>query len=342
MPMAQPAPQGAQCAAHPDRAARFACSRCGNFMCDECSLGGSETQCPACRAKTGGDFPLSRNDYDFGRVWDYAFEAWKREWVMLSVCAVLLMMVGMVGGVIASIFQNIGMAASGVKQPAPGSQPDLSSLVPLLGWAVFGQIIGTVINVVVQGVVQMGLLRICIDVLHGQKANLEKLFSQLKRLPDYIVSQLIVFAVVGIPSIVLLLVPVGIILLLAGATSYDAFKHLEPERLFTPITAGIGVLSFFTWFVFLVYVSLPLQFVAPEIVYGGASGVEAVKRAWALGNGVRLSIFAVGFVAGLVAFVGLLACCVGILPAMGLAQLLSLTLFLAVRKGSGLPPPVEG
>ncbi|MHB8875333.1 MAG: hypothetical protein ACYC8T_16735, partial [Myxococcaceae bacterium] len=50
---APPAVAGARCALHPERTASGTCPRCGNFACDECSLGGT-TLCPACRAQVAG------------------------------------------------------------------------------------------------------------------------------------------------------------------------------------------------------------------------------------------------------------------------------------------------
>lgn len=336
------APQDAQCAVHLGRPARFACARCGNFMCDECSLGGSEAQCPACRQKLVSDFPFSRTDYDFGRVWDYAFEAFKREWLMLSLAALIFFAVAMVGGLIAGVIQQVGMAIVGVSQPNFGRGDfDGSQLIPFIVVYGVSQLIGTVINVVVQGVFLMGLVRLCLDVLAGQKANLERLFSQLKRLPDYIIQQLVLIFVIGVPValITLALLGVGFFVLVGG--SMESLRHFRPDDLFTGKMTVLFVLTFF-WAIFLGIMALPLMFAPMELVFGGAGGFESIRRAWTLGTGHRGMTFVVALVGGLVLIAGFFACCVGVLPAFALYYLLLITLFLALRKGSELPPPVEG
>lgn len=55
MPPAQLASAGALCAVHPVAAAATVCSRCGNFMCGQCSLNNQESMCLACRTTSGFD-----------------------------------------------------------------------------------------------------------------------------------------------------------------------------------------------------------------------------------------------------------------------------------------------
>src|SRR5437867_4209924 len=45
--------QSPRCARHVDRSAPSTSARCGNFMCDECSLSGQSPTCPACRELAG-------------------------------------------------------------------------------------------------------------------------------------------------------------------------------------------------------------------------------------------------------------------------------------------------
>ncbi len=94
------------------------------------------------------------------------------------------------------------------------------------------------------------------------------------------------------------------------------------------------------WFP-LIYVTLPITFIPMEIVYGNAGAWESIRRSFSLANGFRLSLFGYGFIGVLILMVGMMACCVCILPALALFQLLLGALYLSVRNGSGLPPPVE-
>src|SRR5512141_202570 len=47
--MRPPPPSGAVCALHPGFAAIAACSRCGTFVCAQCTAG-TDLRCPSCRA----------------------------------------------------------------------------------------------------------------------------------------------------------------------------------------------------------------------------------------------------------------------------------------------------
>lgn len=55
MPAASLAPPQSRCAVHPDVAAATICTRCGAFMCGECSRNNQEATCPTCRAHHGFD-----------------------------------------------------------------------------------------------------------------------------------------------------------------------------------------------------------------------------------------------------------------------------------------------
>ncbi len=341
MTVPQSAPRDAQCAVHLGRPARFSCARCGNFMCDECSLGGSEAQCPTCRQKLAHELPFSRTDYDFGRVWDYAFEAFKREWLMLSLAALIFFMVSMVGGFISNIIQEIGMRVAGVSQPDFASGDfSFDRLIPFFAVAFVGQLVGMAINVVVQGIFLMGFMRLGFDVLVGRKANLERLFSQLKRLPDYIVQQVTLMLVFGLPVLVSMLLLFGAGFFLVTGGSMESVKHLRPDDFFSAKVLLVAVVTL-VWIVVLAALALPLMFAPMELVFGGSGGFESIKRAWALGSGHRLMSFLAALAGTLVIIIGFFACCVGVVPAFALYYLLVMTLYLALRKGSDLPPPIE-
>ncbi|MFZ5470220.1 MAG: YIP1 family protein [Myxococcota bacterium] len=51
---ATPPPAGAACPRHPEKAASGTCTRCGTFMCPECSQNGTSAFCPACQPLMGG------------------------------------------------------------------------------------------------------------------------------------------------------------------------------------------------------------------------------------------------------------------------------------------------
>src|SRR4051812_16641790 len=104
----------AQCAVHPQVVALGTCGRCGNFMCDECSLSGSELNCAKCRALIGaGPFPFARDDHAFGKIWEFSYDAFKREWLMMSVAVLIIGGAVFAVSMVVQLFQSIGTAVVG-------------------------------------------------------------------------------------------------------------------------------------------------------------------------------------------------------------------------------------
>jgi len=67
----QPAPAGAMCGAHPQRAAVITCARCGDFACSECA---SRGLCAACAQRVPEVvFVLDRDSWRVGNVFDHAW-----------------------------------------------------------------------------------------------------------------------------------------------------------------------------------------------------------------------------------------------------------------------------
>lgn len=99
----------------------------------------------------------------------------------------------------------------------------------------------------------------------------------------------------------------------------------------------------------LISVTLPLTFAPWELVYGDTDPLEALRRAWRLGDGFRVETFGYSFVAALAMFgltlAGFLALCVGAVVAFPIAialqHLVIGSLYLSLRSGSELPLPPE-
>jgi hypothetical protein len=321
-----------QCPLHPDRGAMRTCARCGNFMCEECSAGGHETQCPRCRALTGGGFRFSRTDHDFSRLWEVIVEAFKREWVMLSVAALIVF-----GAVVALSF--VTQIASSVLSLIVGAQST--------GAVIAVTVISMGINQFVQGVgygaLLMGYTRMIFDVVQGRPADLARLFSQLPKLGTYLVQFVLVQLLITVPIVMyfglslLLAIKLGGYSLpsFAGGTDPDAVLDLFKGVL--PVVGGAYLLGI----VPMLWVGLPTLLIVPEIVYGNAGAWESITRSFRLASGHRVSIFGYALLGFVLLVVGIFACCVGVLPAFAVFQLLITVKYLALRNGADLPPPHE-
>jgi hypothetical protein len=322
-----PAGFGALCAIHPDRTARVTCRRCGNFMCDECSLGGSETLCPRCQQLQGaGAFPFDRNNVTFGELLNHAMRLFGQEWVMLSVAVLVVLMIGFAASFVSNIFQGIGTALAGDSSTAK---------VVVTG---VGALFGTALSVVVQGAVQLGLYRVCFDVLQGRKADVARLFTQISKLGRYIVQMLVVGLAFGLPMVIYF----GLAFLVAAKAGGVPLNPSEwghgdfgPPFFIVLSVATLVAIPVIVWF------GLPISFASMELVYGDCGAVEALRRAFQIVKGFRLWLLGYAFLGGIAVVIGYLLCC---LPGVAVTALLNLVmagLYVAVRNGSGLPAPTE-
>lgn len=304
-------------------------------MCDRCSVSGTQPQCEKCRALQGdAAFPYSRTDFDTSRLWSFAFDAFKREWVMLSV-GVLLLFVGIFAvSFVVQIFTSIGTAVVGAR-----------NTVAVIAVTVTTSLLGQVLQAAVLGVLLMGLIRMAFDVLKGGKADLSRMFTQVPKLGAYLVQWLVVQLMVTLPFFLYM----AIVLVVAVKSGGHALPDLDasPRVLIRELgelwlsVAPVLIVAWLLALVPLAWVGLPTLLVVPELVLANVSGVEAVRRAFRLASGFRLSLVGNAFLMAIAIVVGVFACCFGMLPALALAQLVLSSVYLALRNGSGLPPPNE-
>jgi hypothetical protein len=271
-------------------------------MCDTCSEWGAQAQCPECRERTGvGAFPLNRANWNFGGLWDYTWETFKREWLMLSLGTLCLMVLSFIVQAVAGILPMIGKAAGG----------DVLSIIL--------QIIGTLIQTVVQGVLGLGYMKMVFDVLQGQRADVGRLFTQLHKAGPYLVTTLLLGLMFLLPIAAVSGVAAGVVYALGG---------FEDKAVLISV---IGV-TFMLALVPLLYFGLPVCLLQPAMAFEESfTATDIIRHCYTLARGERLSILGVMFVGILLVFAGFLACCVGMIPAMALLQVLIGGLYLALR-----------
>ncbi|WP_224368027.1 hypothetical protein [Hyalangium versicolor] len=295
---------GARCAVHPEQLATRTCTRCGNFMCSTCAEGGAQTLCPSCQQRLGMEqrFPFNRDNWSFSELWDYCFDIFKREWLMLGVGVLVFFGVAFAANLVTSIL------------PAIGGMANNSALSVVL------TIVSTIMQQAVSGVMTLGLMRMLIDVLQGSKPDIGRIFSQIHKVGPYLITMLLVVLLVGVPIAALAGIVAGVGMVL----------HWDWESMW-PVGVGVGVLAIIP----LIYFTVPLYLLQAEIAFNdGASPTQMIRNCYAYARGEKLSILGVGIVGGLVVIAGTLACCVGALPAMGLSYLLMGGLYLSLRNGA--------
>ncbi len=300
-----PGPTGAQCAIHPDQAAQTACTRCGNFMCATCSEMGTFDACPSCRQLTGDipGFSHTRDNYSLDGILSFAWERFKKDWVMLSLAALVFMIVAGGASFVTQILQAIGTAID-----------------PLVGAGL--SVVGSVIQSILQGVITGGFVVVLHDAMKGKSVDIGRMFGQFSNIGTYAVVTLLVFALVF-----------GLMIVVGIAAGIGFAVGGQDGALVGGIIGGVLIIVPAIW------LTLPLMFIHMEVALGGETrAVQALSNAFRLADGHRLYLFLFYFVAGLLSLGGVIACCVGLFPAYALAMMLQLGLYLALRNGSGLPP----
>lgn len=308
---------GALCAVHADRQASETCARCGAFMCETCTEYGDFDTCPTCRERTGtGDWPYERSGMDLGDILQFAWDKFQPQWLQISLAQLIFYGVLMTFNFITQFLQ-VGAAA-------------VDNSGAAVGFVMFGAMI---LQQVATGVLTLGIIAVSFDALRGETIDLSRIFSQLGKLGKYLVQLLVMIAV--------FLIPAGLVgLMVAGAIA--AFQPSEMP-FDVPETMGYVLIAAATVSVIpLIWLGMGFTFMTQELVFDDSVGaVEAIKRSFTVIKGFRLWAIALGFVMGLLSIAGMLACCVGILPAMGLAQMMLCAFYFTLRNGSGLPAPVR-
>ncbi len=295
----------APCPLHAQEGAQSICTRCGNFMCGVCTGGGTWEACPNCRQLTGDipGFVWTRQNHDLGGILSFVWGRFQREWVMLSLAALIYGVVVFAAGLVNNVLQLVGTAI----HPAVG------------GGLAIG---GAIVQYVVQAVISGGLAVVLYDVMKGRAVDLGRMFGQFRNFSTYFIGILLVFAL----SLVVI-IPIGI----GAGVGYAVGEE-------TGMLAGIGVGSLIA-VVPAVWLLLPWMFLEMEIALGGErSGVQALMSSFKLADGNRLWMVLYWILGLVFGIAGLLAFCVGALPAFALATMLKLGLYLALRNGAGLSP----
>ena len=309
----------ARCALHPEEWASGTCERCGNFMCGLCSESGTQPRCPTCRERAGSSaFPLRRDTWTFGALWEYAWAAFQKDWLNLSLAA--LIVAGCSGAA-----QFFGTLLTMVGQFADS--------IPIL---IVTYIVSFAVQYFVQGLVSLGMLRLCFDVLDGKGVDLARIFSQIHKAGRYLLAMVIIVAVFVVPLFLMLGIATAIGAVAAGISLSElgAGEEVFREGGLVMLTVVLGTLL--VLLAPLIYFTLPLVLLQAELAFGNESAPGALRNCYVLARGHRVGIFGVSFVEGLVVIVGLLACCIGVLPAAALTQLLTAGLYLSLRQGSEL------
>lgn len=284
------------CRWHPAHPATEICSRCGTFTCLRCTNGEEPALCPDCQARAAPRFHLRRESWSAGAVFDVAWSTFQGNPWPLVLAAVVMGGAQMVGqGVtrVVSLFSS-SLITQGIS--SFGVSMAMGFLAALLG---------------------LGQYAMSRDALLGKPATIETMLSGFGHAFGVLKMQLLFLGMA-----LLMCLPVA---LLVGVF---AMAGLGIE-----VMLGGGVLTFLVLLPAWLWLAIPLQLALPELFEAGdGEAMAALRRAFSRSEGQRLRMVAVGLVGLLVAVAGLLMCCVGLLPAMAVIELMRAATFLATER----------
>lgn len=292
---------GARCAVHPDQLAHAVCARCGNYMCATCSEQGSSKLCADCRTRPdASDFPFARDHYSLEGLIDFSIKRWKAHWLTLSLAMLIFV------GVVYALALGAGIGA-GILGSLVGHSGEERQVTAFSGFSVVLQ----VAQVFVQLWLQLGLFALMIDALQGREPKLGTLFSRATKMPAALGQLALIYL-----GLVLMLLPFAVLF----------FVKEQATQL--KIAAAIALLELIP----IAYLGIGLMFSQVELAYDRDAGaISAIRASFALVRGQRIRVFGMMLVFGLIAIAGVIACCVGAIPTMTIATMLSCALFLALR-----------
>jgi hypothetical protein len=301
--------RGAVCSAHPLLPATSTCVRCGDFLCETCSAEG-ESICANCRGRVGGgSFPFERSNFQIDAAITYAWDRFKAQWLPLVGAGMAVVVIPYILQIVQSIL-TVAVAAAADPVATAWIFPTIV-------------VVFSIPQILLQQMLFLAGFRVAIDVLEGRLPSFPAYFGAMKRC----------FAALG----QLLLIYLVMALTTAPLVGLGFLVHQTFGEGATAAYAGLAVVGYFVPFV---YVMLGLSYMSLELVYDRTAGpIEAMRRSWAITRGKRLDVFLLVLVQIGVAIAGLMMCCVGLLPAMGLFLLIQATGFLGLRRGLLAMPP---
>lgn len=303
----------AKCAVHPENLAGGTCTRCGNFVCYVDTEGGRFTTCEACRGRTSdAAFPLNRQSYNFGTLWDHSWNMFKTHWLMLSLGVLVPAVVGFVMAMFMNVL-NLPLMMLGGR----GSGDAMGAMA-------IGSVVMTFAFIlafyVVLGGIAVGYFRMIQDTQEGRAPDIGRMFSQFSKIGRVVLGLILIFVATFVVTFIF-----GMVFGLLGA----GLRHVS-DTLATVVTVPLLIALYVGVF----FVSLPFQFFLPEIALTEVGTMDALKNCWKIADGYRWHMVLMFLVAVPIALVGMLACCVGIIPAYALIALLFTNLHRALRNGA--------
>lgn len=263
-------------------------------------------------------FPLGRDSFTVTDLLSRASDAWGRDLRNWVLAIVLYLIIG------------FGIpTALGFFWGAFGSFQSPSSTFSAVDMVM--RALMQILQLVLSGIFTLGLWAMAMRGLHGQRATVGTLFSQVSKVWKY-VAQAIAIAV----GAFLLVAPIVVIIVLAFIGPIDRATPIDE---IAQKAGGPFLIAFLIALPAYIYVVAGLAFMQVELAFNDDAGpIEAIAISWKMARGKRLVIVGVGILSVFIYAGSLMLCGVGVIFGGPLAMLLFAALYLAVRNGADVPP----
>ena len=167
----------------------------------------------------------------------------------------------------------------------------------------------------------LGMLRICLNLIYNKDGDFSQLFGSFHLLIPYLLASLITL------SILLLVAAPGTILLLSSISS--DLDMLQAAETWGGVSTTIPVLIII---IPLVYISLRLQFYDYFLVDGESNIVEAVKKSMAITKGYVMELFLLGAVMSIIVLVSIIPLGAGLFISIPLATMVNTYIYQKLKR----------
>ena len=169
----------------------------------------------------------------------------------------------------------------------------------------------------------LGMLRICLNLIYNKDGDFSQLFGSFHLLIPYLLASLITL------SILLLAAAPGIILLLSSISS--DLDMLQAVETCGDMSMTIPVLIII---IPLVYISLRLQFYDYFLVDEECNIVEAVKKSMAITKGYVMELFLLGAVMSIIVLVSIIPLGAGLFISIPLATMVNTYVYQKLKRAN--------
>ena len=272
---------------------------------------------PTVSQRPPAGFPLGRDSFTVTDLLSRASDAWGRDLGNWVLAIVLYLIIG------------FGIpTALGFFWGAFGSFQSQSSAFSAVNMVM--QALMQILQLVLSGIFTLGLWAMAMRGLHGERASVGTLFSQVSKVWKYF-AQALAIAV----GVFMLVAPIVLIIVLAFIGPVDRSTPIDE---IAQKAGGPFLIAFLIALPAYIYVVAGLAFMQVELAFNDDAGpIEAIAISWRIARGKRLVIVGVGLLSIFIYLGSLMLCGIGVIFGGPLAMLLFAALYLALRNGADVP-----